>query len=288
MIELRDTERKVVFAMKRVIRQAAGHARRQAGPYAGSRAAHVGDAAFEYFQAILLAGTYLAKLTSSLGISDSLTGILSSIIALGGTFRIASVYLFPKQPVKKKVMVFEALNQLLAISLYALDSQPYNTRGGHARWNTASLRDWLSNEFYNAAFGDDEKQVIITKELENWKEQNTTGDPVTLITCDEAKQLFANHEDRMCTPTDYCVAQGARLSTKFRKDKDGYYNVNWWTRNHSWESNARGSYVANSGGVMTCGGNKDGTASNKKIAVRPAVYFDVQALSQMLDQAAAQ
>ena len=106
--------------MKRVIRQAAGHAARQAGPYAGSRAAHVGDAAFEYFQAILLAGTYLAKLTSSLGISDSLTGILSSIIALGGTFRIASVYLFPKQPVKKKVMVFEALNQLLAISLYLL------------------------------------------------------------------------------------------------------------------------------------------------------------------------
>ena len=192
-----------------------------------------------------------------------------------------------KEPIEWRVLQIEN-GELLAISLYALDSQPYNTRGGHARWNTASLRDWLSYEFYNAAFGDDEKQVIITKELENWKEQNTTGDPVTLITCDEAKQLFANHEDRMCTPTDYCVAQGARLSTKFRKDKDGYYNVNWWTRNHSWESNARGSYVANSGGVMTCGGNKDGTASNKKIAVRPAVYFDVQALSQMLGQAAAQ
>jgi len=86
--------------------------------YSGSRFSHVLDAAFEYFQSILLAGTYLAKLTASLGIPDSLTGILSSIIALGGTFRIASVYLFPKQPVKGRVMVFEVLNQLLTIALY--------------------------------------------------------------------------------------------------------------------------------------------------------------------------
>lgn len=86
--------------------------------YSGSRFAHVLDAAFEYFQSILLAGTYLAKLTASLGISDSLTGILSSIIALGGTFRIASVYLFPGQPVKGRVMIFEVLNQLLTIALY--------------------------------------------------------------------------------------------------------------------------------------------------------------------------
>ena len=89
-------------------------------PYRGSRVSHVLDAAFEYFQSILLASTYLAQLTSSLGISDSLTGILSSIIALGGTFRIASVYLFPRQPVKKRVMVFEARNQLLAIALYLI------------------------------------------------------------------------------------------------------------------------------------------------------------------------
>ena len=189
-----------------------------------------------------------------------------------------------QEPIEWRVLQIEN-GEMLAIAEYALDSQPYNNKGGHARWNKASLRTWLSTEFYNTAFADAEKQLIITKELKNWEEKNTTGDPVTLITCDEAKQLFENHDDRMCTPTDYCVAQGARLSTKFRKDKDGYYNVNWWTRNHSWESNARGSYVANSGGVMTCGGNKDGVANNKKITVRPAVYLDVQALGAMLNQA---
>ena len=145
-----------------------------------------------------------------------------------------------------------------------------------------NVHDWIT------AFGDAEKQLIITKDLKNYKEKNTSDDPVTLLTCDEAKRLFANHADRMCTPTAYTIAQGARESTKFRKDKDGYYNVNWWTRNHSWESNARGSYVANSGGVMTCGGNTEGQAANHKVAVRPAVYFDAQALNQALAQIAAQ
>lgn len=192
-----------------------------------------------------------------------------------------------QEPIEWRVLQIQD-NELLAISVYALDSQPYNEKGGRARWNTASLRTWLSNDFYNAAFGDAEKAMIITKELENWEEQNTSGDPVTLLTCDEAKQLFANHDDRMCTPTAYTVAQGARQSSKFRQDKDGYYNVNWWTRNHSWESNARGSYVASSGGVMTCGGNTDGYAANNKITVRPAVYFDAQALTTALNQAVAQ
>ena len=91
--------------------------KRQFDEYSGSRFAHILDAAFEYFQAILLGGTYLAKLTASLGIPDSLTGILTSIIALGGTFRIASVYLFPSQPVKGRVMIFEVLNQLLTMAL---------------------------------------------------------------------------------------------------------------------------------------------------------------------------
>lgn len=192
-----------------------------------------------------------------------------------------------QEPIEWRVLQIEG-NELLAITEYALDSQPYNARGGRARWNTASLRTWLSNDFYNAAFSDEQKALIITKDLENWRENNTSEDPVTLLNCDEAKTLFANHDDRMCTPTAYAVAQGARLSTKFQKDKDGYYNVNWWLRTHSWESNARGAYVANSGGVMTCGGNKDGTASNAKIAVRPAVYFDAAALADALSQTAAQ
>ncbi|MBQ2991648.1 MAG: hypothetical protein IJD60_10240 [Clostridia bacterium] len=183
------------------------------------------------------------------------------------------------EPIEWRVLAIEG-NEILAISQYALDSQPYNDKGGYARWVKASLRTWLSTEFYNTAFNDEEKACIITKDLKNWKEANTSDDPVTLIDCDEAKKLFANHDDRQCTPTAYCIAQGARLSTKYNRTKDGPMNVNWWLRQHSWESNYRGAYVAMSGGVMTCGGNKDGTASNAKIAVRPAIYLNADMLGK--------
>ena len=183
------------------------------------------------------------------------------------------------EPIEWRVLEIEG-DEMLLISKYALDSQPYNTEGGRARWNTASLRTWLSNDFYNAAFSDEEKQAIITKEIENWREKPTTEDPVTLLSCDQAKKLFANHDERQCTPTAYAIAQDVRLSTKYQKEADGPYNVNWWLRTHSWESNYRGAYVAASGGVMTCGGVSDGTASNHRIAVRPAIYVSAAALAE--------
>lgn len=89
-------------------------------PYLVSRSSYVADAALEYFQALLLSGAYLAKLTQSLGISDSLTGILTSVVALGCAFKLLSVYLFPKQPVKGRVMIFELLNQVLTFALYLI------------------------------------------------------------------------------------------------------------------------------------------------------------------------
>lgn len=94
--------------------------RRSPDPYRTSRVSYVADAALEYFQALLLSGAYLAKLTESLGISDSLTGILTSVVALGCAFKLLSVYLFPKQPVKGRVMIFELLNQVLTVALYLI------------------------------------------------------------------------------------------------------------------------------------------------------------------------
>ena len=59
------------------------------------------DAAFEYFITILVSGAYLAKITSAIGISDSLTGILSAFVSLGCGFQIIAVFLANKQPVKR-------------------------------------------------------------------------------------------------------------------------------------------------------------------------------------------
>ncbi len=47
-----------------------------------SRILYIIQAALEYFISILMTGSYLAALTSHLGMSDSLTGIISSFVSL--------------------------------------------------------------------------------------------------------------------------------------------------------------------------------------------------------------
>ena len=72
----------------------------QKGPkdvYKFSRLMYILEAAFEYFISLLVTGTYLAKITSSLGISDSLTGILTAFVSLGCGFQIIALFLAHKK-----------------------------------------------------------------------------------------------------------------------------------------------------------------------------------------------
>ena len=75
---------------------------------------------------ILVAGAYLATLTTQLGMSDSLTGIIAAFTSLGCLFQMISV-IFRKGSVKKFVITLSLLNQVLFIILYLipLGSAPY-------------------------------------------------------------------------------------------------------------------------------------------------------------------
>lgn len=84
-----------------------------------SRIYYIIEAALEYFISILVAGSYLATLTTELGISDGLTGVISSFISLGCIFQLLSVFL--KRPRVKGVVVgLSVLNQLLFLLLYLI------------------------------------------------------------------------------------------------------------------------------------------------------------------------
>ena len=84
-----------------------------------SRILYIIEAALEYFISILFAGSYLATLTSHLGMSDSLTGILSSFISLGCLFQLFSVFL-KRRRVKTIVTPLSVVNQLLFLLLYII------------------------------------------------------------------------------------------------------------------------------------------------------------------------
>lgn len=77
------------------------------------------QAALEYLITILIAGSFLATLTKQLGFSDSLTGIISSVIALGRLCQLISVS-FRKARVKLMVVILSIVNQLLFLTLYII------------------------------------------------------------------------------------------------------------------------------------------------------------------------
>ena len=84
-----------------------------------SQICYILEAGLEYLISILVAGAYLAKLTESLGMSDQVTGIMSSIISLGHLFQLGSLLMRPKR-VKKLVVGLSIANQLLFMLLYVI------------------------------------------------------------------------------------------------------------------------------------------------------------------------
>lgn len=83
------------------------------------RLLYIAEAALEYLIAILVSGSFLATLTKHLGMSDSLTGILSSVITLGCLFQLLSVSWRPVRA-KKAVVILSAANQVLFLFLYLI------------------------------------------------------------------------------------------------------------------------------------------------------------------------
>ena len=92
--------------------------------YRTSRVLYIIEAALEYFISIAVGSVYLAKITSSVGISDSVTGILTSFVSLGCGFQIIALFLAHKKPVKRWVTVFHVISQLLFSAMYFVPLLP--------------------------------------------------------------------------------------------------------------------------------------------------------------------
>ena len=92
--------------------------------WARTRLMFIIEAALEYFFTIMIGGAYLANLTAAIGMSDALTGILSSIVALGSTFQLSALLLANRLPVKRWVTCLHILNQLSFTMLYLVPGIP--------------------------------------------------------------------------------------------------------------------------------------------------------------------
>lgn len=156
----------------------------------------------------------------------------------------------------------------LVISKDALDCKQYNTSDTDITWETCTLREWLNNDFINAAFSEEEGAVIptVTVSADNNPDYgtnpgNATQDRVFLLSITEANKYFSSDSERQCEPTDYAVANGA-------------YSINgnccWWLRSPGdiQDSAACVSYF----GVVYEFGD---FVYNGIYAVRPALWIDL-------------
>lgn len=83
------------------------------------RLMYVFEATLEYLISILVASSFLATLTKELGMSDSLTGILSSVISLGCLFQLLSIF-YRRQKKKNFVIIMSVINQLMFMAMYVI------------------------------------------------------------------------------------------------------------------------------------------------------------------------
>lgn len=94
--------------------------------YKTSRRAYSAQCAFEYFISILCTDAFLAKLLKSIGLSDALTGVLSSLISFTFLFQLLSIPIAGKtKNVKKTVMLLDTASQLFFACIYAVPFLPF-------------------------------------------------------------------------------------------------------------------------------------------------------------------
>ncbi len=88
--------------------------------YRRTRVMYLLEAAFEYFISLMLTGAYIAKVASSIGISDSMVGVITSITSLGAAFQVFALFLVGKHPVKRWVMASHVISQLFFCSVWLM------------------------------------------------------------------------------------------------------------------------------------------------------------------------
>lgn len=167
-------------------------------------------------------------------------------------------------------------SEVMLISRYSLDCQPYNRTFAYVTWETCSLRSWLNNTFYYTAFDFDEQMSILETHVMNgrnhcrqgarWRSDggNDTYDKVFLLSYKECGIYFSHDASRMCGPTDYANTMGA-----YRDNDTGCGG--WWQRSPAYEDkeNLDAAFVR-------ADGRKDGsrTVNKNTLGIRPVIWVD--------------
>lgn len=154
------------------------------------------------------------------------------------------------------------------MSKYVLEAMAYDTTGNDVNWETCTLRNWLNSDFYNSAFNNAEKAQILTTTVtsddKKKEHQYEVQDKVYCLGAIEADLLLATDEDRAAYPTQWALANGARINAT---NKHSW----WWCRTHG--DNNLTAVIVYTIGQVEWSGHAFSTAEN---TVRPVMWIQPQ------------
>ena len=158
-------------------------------------------------------------------------------------------------------------NKAFIISEYALIARPFNKNKTDIIWNDSTIRKWLNDDFYNKAFSDEEKEIILDSEILTGA-GNKTEDKVFLLSIDEANAYFKDDNSRMCASTDY--AKISNINVSKNKNSNGEETSWWWLRSVGKEPYLSVT-VKHDGSI-----NSNGSSVNyTKGGIRPAMWIKI-------------
>ena len=116
-----------------------------------ARAAYTAQCAFQYFVTLLAADAFLAKLLTYIGISDALTGILSSFITLAFVFEILTLLiLHSRLRAKPIVIIGNTVSIFFFMLLYLIPFLPVSRTGATVLATVCILIAYISNYLISA------------------------------------------------------------------------------------------------------------------------------------------
>lgn len=151
-------------------------------------------------------------------------------------YTTSNIYWFKYEPISWTILN-ESNGTALILCDMIIDSQQFDYDGSYYNdYAESTIRKWLNETFYNTAFNDLQKEIILTTTVDNSVASTgdssnpyaceDTEDKVFLLSYKELTTYLTTTASRMKKTTDYAKSQGACTSTSSSYLGNGY----WWLR----------------------------------------------------------
>ena len=208
------------------------------------------------------------------------------------------------EPIEWRVLEVKG-NEMLLLSEYILDAQPFNEEKAGNLWESSSLRTWLNRDFIDNAFSNEGVAAIQLTKVDNSAKQGGyfvgdaagTDDYIFLLSYTEVRNYFSSPILARGVATDYSKPKLVRIRIN-NSSLNGFKSggtfteettyetaeyVPWWYRTPStqWDQGL-GAYVEGYPGPAWVKNfyNEQFYDYRSSIGIRPAMWVDI---SQYLD-----